>query len=251
MLNLLNKALLIALLPLALSCSYLPEPLEQEEQLHIEETGDYIALRGNEVDPSLAGIIFYPGGLVDPHSYINSLDELAINHKRLVVIVKSEANLSILNTQKGSVVQSSFPEVGKWVIGGHSLGGSVTCMDVAKNPEKYKGIFMLASYSVDNLSDLDLPVISITGTNDKVLDWTKFNGNQSNLPPAITVIDTTDIRNNSTSASTVYYSIEGANHAQFGSYGPQDGDGTPTISPKTQQSLVIDALETFLITNHL
>ena len=39
--------------------------------------------------------------------------------------------------------------------------------------------------------------------------------------------------------------IEGGNHAQFGDYGTQDGDGAATISAEEQQELAADAVASF------
>ena len=39
------------------------------------------------------------------------------------------------------------------------------------------------------------------------------------------------------------YIIEGGNHAQFGNYGDQSGDGTAVISREEQQQQVIQALK--------
>lgn len=40
---------------------------------------------------------------------------------------------------------------------------------------------------------------------------------------------------------TIFTEIEGGNHAQFGWYGPQDGDGTATISRAEQQEQTVAA----------
>ncbi|MNI57192.1 hypothetical protein D3C73_1122390 [compost metagenome] len=42
--------------------------------------------------------------------------------------------------------------------------------------------------------------------------------------------------------NTVYSSIEGGNHGQFGSYGPQKGDGVPTITEEEQQARTAQAM---------
>ncbi|NTW92812.1 MAG: hypothetical protein HGA40_05150, partial [Methanoregulaceae archaeon] len=39
---------------------------------------------------------------------------------------------------------------------------------------------------------------------------------------------------------TILQVIEGGNHAQFGNYGPQPGDGTATISVADQQMQAAD-----------
>lgn len=44
----------------------------------------------------------------------------------------------------------------------------------------------------------------------------------------------------------VLYEILGGNHAQFGWYGPQKNDGTPTISTKIQQDIITDQILDFI-----
>lgn len=247
----LQKTLILLLVLVNFSCSYLPKPIEKNPGLIIEENADYILLTSSYVDDSQAGIIFYPGGLVDPHAYIEPFQDLVLSDYRTVVIVKVSSNLAILNTQKASSITQEFAQPNKWVVGGHSLGGSVTCMDVSENPTAFDGLFLLAAYSVDDLSNIDLPVLSITASNDNVLDMTNFNDNASNLPEGITVKSPSELPSGSTVGKTIYYETEGGNHGQFGNYGNQKGDGTASITAETQHALVIEMLRIFLLNNNL
>ena len=112
-------------------------------------------------------------------------------------------------------------------------------------------MFLLAAYSVKDISSSDLPMISITASKDSVLNKEKFDENKVNLPEGITIISVEQLSNGSTSGSTIYYEIEGGNHAQFGSYGSQKGDGTASIDSDSQQLLVIEILRKFLLSNNL
>jgi len=47
-------------------------------------------------------------------------------------------------------------------------------------------------------------------------------------------------------ADTVWVTIQGGNHAQFGWYGPQPGDDPAAISRETQQAQIIEATVEFL-----
>ena len=78
--------------------------------------------------------------------------------------------------------------------------------------DEYEGLILLGSYSTADLSDTDLDVLSIYGSEDKVLNREKYEENKSNLPDDFSEVV-----------------IEGGCHAYFGMYGAQDGDGTPTI----------------------
>ena len=47
--------------------------------------------------------------------------------------------------------------------------------------------------------------------------------------------------------STVELVLEGANHAGFGAYGPQEGDGEAAISRQEQQEKTVEAICGFLL----
>lgn len=231
-----------------ISCSYLPEGAPT---LEVEENADYIVLRSSLPDNNKAGIMFYPGGLVDPHAYITALQDLVLDDNRTVVILKVTSNLAIWNSKKATSILADFPAVKKWVVGGHSLGGSTACIDVFNNSESFDGLFLMAAYSVNELSTIEIPVISITCSEDKVLDQTKLNENTVNLPTGLTISSPDELPIGGTVGMTIYYEIAGGNHAQFGSYGAQDGDGTATISPAEQHVLVNEMLRQFLMANNL
>ena len=63
-----------------------------------------------------------------------------------------------------------------------------------------------------------LYVVSVYGSEDHVLNMQKMKDGDAYLPD-----------------TAVRQVIEGGNHAQFGNYGAQDGDGRATISAEDQQ----------------
>ena len=174
------------------------------------------------------GFIFYPGGKVEHHAYEPLLAELA-REGVLCVIVKMPFNLAVLDINAADGIQAQYPDVEKWYLGGHSLGGSMAASYLKKNAADYEGLILLGSYSTTDLSATDLDVISIYGSEDKVLNREKYEENKANLPADFT--------------ETV---IEGGCHAYFGMYGTQDGDGTPTISNSEQISVSADAILEFM-----
>lgn len=245
-----HRILWLFLFTVSFSCSYLPEPLDDVNIL-LEETADYIIIKPQQADLSKAGIIFYPGGLVDPHAYIHAFDDFSLSEGRTVVILKVASNLAILNNRKASKVLHEFPEIERWVLGGHSLGGAVACMDVFKNEDVFDALFLLAGYSINDLSGIEIPIISFTGSEDLVLDQERFNENESNLPLAKQINSIDDIPLNGSDGSTLYLDIIGGNHAQFGNYGEQAGDGIASISAQQQQQIVNVFLSAFLNRNNL
>ena len=162
------------------------------------------------------GFIFYPGGKVEHRAYEPLIAELA-REGVLCVIVKMPFNLAVFDINAADGIQEQYPQIEEWYIGGHSLGGSMAASYLEKNAENYEGLVLLGSYSTADLSNTDLEVLSIYGSEDKVMNREKYDENKTNLPDGFTEIV-----------------IDGGCHAYFGMYGAQDGDGIPTISNKEQ-----------------
>lgn len=167
-------------------------------------------------DEAKTGFIFYPGGKVEHTAYAPLMRALAENGV-LCVLVEMPLNLAVLDMNAADGIPEMYPQIDNWYIGGHSLGGSMAASYAAKNASIYDGLVLLASYSTADLSSAGLNVISIFGSEDGVLSMEKYAENKVNLP-----------------ASFEEYVIEGGCHAGFGSYGPQDGDGVPTLTGDAQ-----------------
>jgi hypothetical protein len=97
---------------------------------------------------------------------------------------------------------------------------------MAKN-DYIKGLVLLGSYSTADVSDR--PTLSIYGTEDGVMNGKKYEEYKSNIGGNLTEIV-----------------IEGGCHAYFGTYGAQEGDGTPTIDNYTQINLTADYIADFI-----
>ena len=99
----------------------------------------------------------------------------------------------------------------------------------ASHTEDFDGLIQLAVYSAKDLTQMPLRVLSIYGSEDGVMNRESYEKDRTNLPA-----DATEII------------LEGGCHAQFGSYGPQDGDGTPTISGEEQIRQTVEAITAFI-----
>lgn len=186
-----------------------------------------VSVNGNVIfEPQCAtrGLIFYPGGKVEHRAYEPLLAELA-REGILCVLVKMPFNLAVFDRNAADGIQDRYPQIRDWYIGGHSLGGSMAASYLAKHTEDYKGLILLGSYSTADLSDTDLDVLSVYGSEDQVMNRKKYNENKTNLPGTFTEIV-----------------IEGGCHAYFGMYGEQDGDGVPGISNREQILLTAQAI---------
>jgi len=170
------------------------------------------------------GFIFYPGGKVEYTAYIPLMQACA-EQGILCVLVEMPFHLAVLDVNAADGIQKEYPEIEDWYIGGHSLGGSMAASYLADNAEDYEGLILLGSYSTQDLSATDLAVLSVFGSEDKVMNREKYDENRSNLPSGFT--------------ETV---IDGGCHAYFGMYGAQDGDGTPTITPEEQIRFTVNSI---------
>lgn len=167
-------------------------------------------------EKSEMGLIFYPGGKVEYTAYIPLMRALAARGV-LCILIEMPCHLAVLDMNAADGVQAAFPEIDCWYIGGHSLGGSMAALYVAKHETEFEGLILLASYSTADLSDSALTVLSIYGSEDGVMNREKYEKYKANLPVHLN--------------ETV---IEGGCHAYFGMYGAQQGDGTPRIKAAEQ-----------------
>ena len=74
-----------------------------------------------------------------------------------------------------------------------------------------------------------MPVLSVSGSDDGLSTPAKIDASRADLP-----------------ADTRFVEIEGANHASFGDYGPQPGDGTASIDDERMRARLTTALDDFL-----
>ena len=173
------------------------------------------------------GFVFYPGGKVEASAYAPLMQRLA-EADVLCVICKMPLNLAVLDSNAAQQAMRRFPQVENWYVGGHSLGGAMAASYAAQHADDLQGVALLAAYSTADLSGSGLQVISLYGSEDGVLNRQKYAEYANNLP-----------------ADAAEIVIEGGNHALFGSYGAQQGDGESTITGAEQQAETADALLAF------
>ena len=182
------------------------------------------------VEETETGLIFYPGGLVEPSAYAPILHQIA-EEGVLVIITPMPLNLAILNTGAANAVIDAYPHITTWILAGHSLGGASSAIFAENNPEKIEAIALWDSYPPDSadLSDNTISAISIFGTTNNFPNTENFNDKKHLLP-----------------ANTRFIGIEGASHAQFGDYGPQKGDVIPSLSLAEQHEQVAEIMLEFI-----
>lgn len=154
------------------------------------------------------GLIFYPGGKVEATAYLPLLEKVREGGVTCI-LVTMPFRLAVFDIRAADEVYSRFPTVSRWYLGGHSLGGAMASSYVAGNEDKLAGLILLGAYPVN---DSPIPTLCVYGSEDIMLDRTKLVGVASQLE------------------------IIGGNHAQFGDYGVQEGDGVASITREDQQS---------------
>jgi hypothetical protein len=99
--------------------------------------------------------------------------------------------------------------------------------------DRIVGVFFLGAYpdKKGNLKDSGQPVLSLLGSRDGVVNREAYEVSKQYLPD-----------------DTIFMSIEGGNHAQFGSYGAQEGDQPAVITPQEQWQQTVASLKQWMQT---
>ena len=185
--------------------------MESGEAVTVNETGYGWLFDGPSEKDAL---IFYPGGKIEARVYAPLCRALAESGMD-VCLVKMPFNLAFFGMNKADeIIGNNGYE--HYYIGGHSLGGVFAAEYASENSEKIDGLIMLAAYSASEIES-GTETILIYGSEDKVLNLEKYHESFSNLP-----------------GDAEEHIIPGGNHAQFGSYGAQKGDGEAAITPEMQ-----------------
>jgi pimeloyl-ACP methyl ester carboxylesterase len=176
----------------------------ESDQKVLVQADDWLVFQPSGKPPQV-GMIYYPGGRVDYRAYAPYARAVA-EQGFLVVIVPMPLNLAVIAPDRAAEVIAVFPEVEQWAVGGHSLGGAMAARYAFLNPQQVRGLVLVASYPADSnrLDGTDVQVLSLFGTQDGLATVEKIETSAQLLPQ-----------------DTLYFPIEGGNHAQFGWYGEQ------------------------------
>lgn len=185
------------------------------------------------------GLVFIPGAKVHPSAYLFKLSGIVEETGMTVVITDPTLNLAFLDTRPLSAFTDGVPGVDRWFVGGHSLGGVRACqlaeqgladaVDGTDAAPEVVGLMLFGSYCANDLSDTDLAVLSLVGSEDGLSTPGEIAEAAPLLPD-----------------DTVSVLLEGANHASFGDYGAQPGDGVATIGTAEVRELIAQATAGFL-----
>ncbi|MCO5953434.1 alpha/beta hydrolase [Microbacterium yannicii] len=187
------------------------------------DAGIVLAPAGESAD---VGLVYVPGAKVDPWAYADKLSGLVAEDGVTVVITKPWLNLAFFDLRPLSAFTDLAPGIDTWLVGGHSLGGVRACQ-LATDAD---GLALFGSYCANDLSTSGLPVISVSGSEDGLSTPEKIAEARPLLPD-----------------DAEMHEIEGASHASFGDYGPQPGDGTPTIADDDMRDQLTELVGPFAL----
>ena len=236
-----SKRQLIWLIPAiaaaALVCAFL---LYAEIYYHADETALAALATDDEVSVTRTGygwrfdgpadgnaLIFYPGAKVEETAYAPLLRRIA-GQGMDVCLVKMPFRLAIFGVNRAEAAMAAH-DYDRWYIGGHSLGGAMVASYAAKHPDRLSGVILFAAYPTEALDDR-LGLLSVYGSEDGVLNRKRLSEGGRFAPEDARICV-----------------IEGGNHAGFGSYGEQRGDGAAIISPEEQQRRTAELIAEFIM----
>ncbi|MDA5561409.1 alpha/beta hydrolase [Exiguobacterium sp. MMG028] len=196
-----------------------------DEATQYAEEGKVVDNRLEFGDPtSEVGVILYPGAKVEKEAYAYYGTQLA-GEGVFVAIPSLRLNLGILDIDAAAPIIEAHPEIERWIVAGHSLGGSAASGYALEHQELVEGVIFLASYPISSMVDSDLRVLSISGELDGLAVPEDIEASRSDLPE-----------------DSQFVQIKGGNHANFGMYGPQKGDQESPLTSKEQLDEVLSAI---------
>lgn len=184
--------------------------MESDAAVTVTESADLIVFAPTGAASSTA-LAFEPGARVDPRAYAAHLRPLA-EAGHTVVIIKQPLGIGFLAIG-GYTLAAEQDISADWVIGGHSLGGTVAALQTSDTGFPPVGLLLWGSYPAGDMSDWAGAVLSVSGSVDGLSTPAKIDASRADLPP-----------------SAAFHQVNGASHAQFGSYGLQPGDGVAYLS---------------------
>ena len=182
--------------------------------------------------PGSAGLLFFPGALVDARAYAPLARAAArAGHRAVIVELPRRGAFGGAESEelyarvRAAMSAPGAPE--RWVFAGHSRGGVVASTLAAAEPAGMGGVVLIGtSHPRDvSLAELRVPVTKIAGTRDGLASPGEVNANRHLLPD-----------------STRWVWIEGGNHSQFGWYGFQPGDRRAAIPAGEQRARMTGAV---------
>lgn len=198
------------------------DALASDDTVEVVETGGWYAFVPRGADAT-TGLVYSPGARVDVRATAAVLRPLA-EAGHVVVALKEPLGIALTSPGQSASAMAAFDGVTSWTVGGHSLGGVAAASFAAAHDDEVDGLLLHASYPLGDMSDADLRVTSVSGSRDGLSTPATIAASRPDLP-----------------AGTTFVEVEGAVHAFFADYGPQPGDGEPTVSRTQARQQIVAA----------
>ncbi len=200
--------------------------MESTADVVVEEEGDWLIMRPKNQAPT-TGVIVYPGAYCDIRGYAPVLREVA-RAGYFVVGVSMPFYFSIFAPDSADGVRAAFPDIERWVIAGHSMGGAMAGAYAEDNQDDLAGLIFWDAYPPEysSLADSDLPVTHIHRATLEGAPPQKFEDMRHLFPD-----------------ESLWIPIPGGIHMYFGSFdgGAYEEVWVPKISEQTQLEMVTAA----------
>jgi pimeloyl-ACP methyl ester carboxylesterase len=171
------------------------------------------------------GLVVYGAERVPPEAYAY-LARAAAAAGYPAVLATMPLNFPAFARGRAARAAAAYPWVARWVIAGHSAGGSAAASYAAGDSGPgAAGLLLLAprrGIGAD-LSTKSLPVVTVSASRDSLSPPAALASAARRLP-----------------AGARFVEISGGNHAQFGEYGPQPGDGLAELSGPAQRRAAVE-----------
>lgn len=182
--------------------------------LQLDKVENAYVLKGSEHND--IGMIFYPGGKVETIAYLPLLVQLQ-DAGYSVYLVDMPFHLAVFDANAAEDIIANETQINTWYVMGHSLGGAMASNFASHT--NIEGLILLGATIYGSIDPSK--VLTLIGSEDHVL-------------------------NDKPSYSENVVIIEGGNHAQFGNYGVQKGDGVASISREEQQRITVEEILMFI-----
>lgn len=172
-------------------------------------------------------LVFYPGGLVRPQAY-EWLGRALAADGVMTVIPEFPADLAVTGINRADALLARYAAGRPVVLGGHSLGGAMACDYASRHASSLAGLLLEAAYPADNVTVAGVRTLVLAAEHDGLATPAKVDAALPRLPGAQVV------------------RLDGSVHAFFGRYGPQSGDGVPTVSRSDAEAATLTAIRAWL-----